>query len=538
MNEEELEEKIKWLHSKEGGNIKQVVLQDENFIKQPEYKDIKNSFYDSKYHENQWKWHQLVRVVLEPVENRQYMYDRLLNLLLKHRTFYDDYFVLKTDLAKYHVPNPIADLNRLESLFQEYFQIYYNIKNQIHFDFPKTDYFGPSIRGKINWDRTLRNSTTSFPMNFASTIQHKEFETPGNILLVLCAEWIHRESNRLLQMRFVEPLDDYQRNLLEELVEKTKSILINFPFPLILNSSRKYWKLSYNDPRILQLEKASRKRIREGIVRNQNYSKLLDWIEKFREQNIKAVSENTPTRHPLESIQNVDTIYEAWIFLEFVNFLFEKGILIDLQLGEKPHCRFQYNNIVVTFWYEKYFQVGGLHAWAVTAKPDFTAMVDDQIIAVFDAKNYGKSDSITQTQNKMLAYMTNLDTNFGALIYPNHPKFWDDFNRSEKIEKMKLELIKKHPEKSENEILSLAKKNANLSWEQLQEDEKDIWPPKAVQTFSYPRPKDLARFHFNLTLCLMRMSPTKDDRLIQMKNQTLTSIFNAIISRIPITVKN
>ena len=51
-----------------------------------------------------------------------------------------------------------------------------------------------------------------------------------------------------------------------------------------------------------------------------------------------------------------------------------------------------------------------------------------KILAVFDAKNYTKSSPISETQNKMLAYMTNLDINFGALIFPNHPKNWDELN--------------------------------------------------------------------------------------------------------------
>lgn len=62
---------------------------------------------------------------------------------------------------------------------------------------------------------------------------------------------------------------------------------------------------------------------------------------------------------------------------------------------------------------------------------DFTAMVDDEILAIFDAKNYskGSSHSVTDSKNKMLAYMNNLDTSYGALIYPNHPENWDDFKR-------------------------------------------------------------------------------------------------------------
>ncbi len=41
--------------------------------------------------------------------------------------------------------------------------------------------------------------------------------------------------------------------------------------------------------------------------------------------NIPSVSEKTPTKHILDSIANLDTVYEAWIFLAFIDYLYEKG---------------------------------------------------------------------------------------------------------------------------------------------------------------------------------------------------------------------
>jgi hypothetical protein len=53
------------------------------------------------------------------------------------------------------------------------------------------------------------------------------------------------------------------------------------------------------------------------------------WIDKFRQLHIPYVSANTPTCHILQSIENLDTVCEAWIFLEFVEFLYDKGVLLD-----------------------------------------------------------------------------------------------------------------------------------------------------------------------------------------------------------------
>lgn len=536
MDETKLFEEIKRLNSKEGDNIKQSVLANEYFIKQPQYDYLKRAYKNTKYYENNWKWHQLVRIVLEPQENRQYMYDRLLALLLKHRRSYEDYFTLRTEEGAFEVPNPLADLNKLEILYQKYFQIYKNIKNRIHFDYPKNEHVG-GIRGKINWDKTIRISPTTFPMNFVTSVSQKIFETPGNILLVLCAEWMYRESNRLLQTEFDEPLTDYKKNLLRGISEKCKLILNHFPFKTVLNNSKKFWNLSYDDPRIKELELQTKKRIHLKIEKNQNYTKLLQWIEEFRELNIMRVSATTPSRHVLESIENLDTIYETWIFLEFVEYLHERNILVNFQLDEHPNCVFEHQGVIVTFWYEKTFTRRGSHAWAVEHRPDFVAMIDEEIIGVFDAKNYAKSRSITDTQNKMLSYLNNLDANFGALIYPNHPKYWNDLTTEEKIVKIKPILKARYPYESDNSIKKMARDQAKLVWEKLSSENQEILPPHAYETMQYPEPGDKARFHFNQTLALLRMSPENSSFAIGIKNETLDFIFKSIIKRISLVAK-
>lgn len=74
----------------------------------------------------------------------------------------------------------------------------------------------------------------------------------------------------------------------------------------------------------------------------------------------------------------------AWIFLEFVEFLYERGILLDFCLKEK-NCKFLHMDKIVTFWYEKGFvpleQGGdGENAWIAVHTPDFTAMLDNKIL--------------------------------------------------------------------------------------------------------------------------------------------------------------
>jgi len=540
MYEKELQQKIRWLNDPNGGNIKQSVIGNDFFLDQPKYFELKKTFHESEYHNKHWKWHQLVRLVLEPQQTRQYMYDRLLSLLLKHRRTYDDYFILKTQEGIYQLPNPLADLNRIEILYKKYFEIYRDIKNKIHFDYPKNEYVGPIIRGPINWNKTIRNSPTKFPMLFVSAIKQKEFETPENILLILCAEWLFRESSMLLQINFKEPLTDYKRNLLSEIAEKTRMILDDFPFTSVLNESKRFWNLSHSDPRIKDLEQKTRQRIRQRLVRNTNYAKLLEWVEDFRNLDISRVSETTPTRHILDSIENVDTVYEAWVFLEFVEFLHEKELLTNFKLGENPHCQFEYDGMTVTFWYEKSFTQKEGHAWILEHVPDFTAMLGDEILAVFDAKNYAKTSSsyLSESQNKMLAYMNNLDTNYGALIYPNHPKNWDDLSREERLQSTVLFLKTKSSTESSSAIKEMARKVVELSWDQLPDEYKKISPPTPFHKFEYQTSGKKARFHFDQTMCLLRMSPEQSEQALKLKNESLNEIFKSIITRIPLIIKS
>ena len=531
MYEKELQEKIRWLNSSAGRNINISTLANEFFIEQPEYFEIKELFLRTEYKARDWKWHQIVRMVLEPPEVRKYIYDRLLSLLLKHRRSFQDYFTLKTREGVYSIPNTLSDLNRLEILYNKYFQIYQNIKSHIHFEQQQIQYSGSVIKGHINWDKTIRSSTSELPVVFVSSVRQKEFETPENILLILGAEWMFRESKKLYQTTFDEPLTEDKKNILRLVIRGTGEILDNFPFASVLNNSRKFWDLGYSDSRIIELEEKTRNRLRQKLVRNQSYAELLGWISDFKNLDISRITTKTLARHILDSIENLDTVYEAWIFLEFVDFLHEKGMLINFNLGERPSCQFEHNGMTITFWYERTFEQRRGHAWALEHRPDFTAMFGDEILAVFDAKNYSERNSIKETQNKMLAYMLNLDANFGGLIYPNHPKSWEELNSEERTQKIIRYLMEKSPKLSRSSRRTVARRLTDLERSQLPEEYRGLF--KTYDKYEYPAINQRARYHFDQTLCLLRMPPAPSPSNIEMKNESLSLILNEIIKRIP-----
>ena len=80
--------------------------------------------------------------------------------------------------------------------------------NQIHFDYPEQKKTG-RIQGSIDWTETIRNNNMKFPTSFTSRVEDRLFETPENILLILCASWMNKESSRLLKINFKDPFEQY-----------------------------------------------------------------------------------------------------------------------------------------------------------------------------------------------------------------------------------------------------------------------------------------------------------------------------------------
>ena len=403
MSDQELFDKIIELVNREEKPIPKKTISDNSFIEITQDESLLELWRQSRFF-GDWEWHQVARFVLNRENAPQFMYDKLWSLLLKHRGSYDDYFELETELGTFPEPNPLTNLNRLESLYVDFFELFQDITSHIHFDYPKKEYYGSSFRGKINWDKTLRRSTTDFPLQFQSAIPFRKFDTPGNILLVLCTRWLHKECNRILQMEFNEPLDLEKKKILEIITTRTKNMIINFPFQDVIKSALLLWNIDYNDRKIHELEKKIQKRIDNGVVRNKSYSKLLSWLDKFRNLNLMMVSENTPVTNLLKSKDSQDTIYEAWMFLEIFDYLADAGMNPVLYLDSKPYYfDFDYRNHHVRFYYEKQYNPTGEHAWALQHKPDFSIMADNKIIGVFDAKNFSKGQLPSPAINKMLS---------------------------------------------------------------------------------------------------------------------------------------
>ena len=256
---------------------------------------------------------------------------------------------------------------------------------------------------------------------------------------------------------------------------RTHTIVNFFPFQDVKAHAKKFYYLSIHDRRIRDLEKMFELRLIQGVLQTKSYYDLLQWWRKFRQMNVRLISQNR-TNFPLETLENLDTIYEAWIFFEFVDFFSRQGLLSKLEVDLKPNFfEFEYEGRQIKFLYEKKFVRGFDHAWAVDSFPDFTVMDKDTIVAVFDAKNYGiLSESKSEAAHKILAYLTNLDCGFGGLFFPN-------FDTVE---------------------------------------------------FRFPEQNRIGKHHFNLHVGHFKMQPSSSSDAIRNKNETMTKIFLEITERI------
>jgi hypothetical protein len=339
LNRQDLLEEIRRLIFIE--KISEGNLFSEGFIRQEKYLYIQEAFDQNKLKNSKGssveEWHQIVRFALNSnPEQIQYMYKRLLLLLLRYRRSYTSYFRLKSERGTTLFPDRISDINRLFILYQRYFQIFNSVIKRIHFDHPLMSSTERRVYGRINWGRTVQKNVNGFPVIFDTSRWKREFNLPENILLLLPALWLNYKSKKLLNLEFVEPLTTEEDLVLNQIANKTQNIVQFFPFQSLLQSVKKYVNLPDDDKRIMELEQMTEFRINTGIIEANPYRKLLGWIKEFRELNLRMMTQ-TRTNFPMGTTENLDTIYEAWIFFELVDFFSGIKLLTKLDIESETN---------------------------------------------------------------------------------------------------------------------------------------------------------------------------------------------------------
>ena len=362
------------------------------------------------------QWKQFVRLALD-YENIMKMYSRISQLVSKYGS-YGNYFKANFQNIQCRLPDRRSQFEFFMGILKDYFEIFQQITNQINFDLETQVFTDRAIRGRINWDLTLKKSFTPFPLQFETIQNQKNFVTPENILLVLCVVWINKRSLELQKTEFSDPLSINEIQLLANISKKTKEILMNFPFAEITNEALARSSSNELEPFVDNLTNSVIRRINEGKIQNPWYRKLIEWLSKFRRFGFaKLKQDNLNNNFIVEATKNLDALYEIWIFFEMM-YRFDKHVNITLHLDSSPQFfEFDLNNHVIRIVYEKEFNVEEQTALVLKHTPDFSVMNGDEMIAVFDAKNW-KHSSDEHPMNKILAYMANLDCGLGAVFWP------------------------------------------------------------------------------------------------------------------------
>jgi hypothetical protein len=342
------------------------------------------------------KWESFVKYVLFDQKERQYISEQLMRLLLDSQDSIDGHFVISDDTGKFTLPDRLSEFLRLRASCANFFEIYQKIISRINFDYPQREFSGTRIRGKIDWNKTSKNSFGMFPTNFHTRSWIREFDTPENRLLLLCANWIKQDSIKILKINFEEPLSTDERGFLINIHESISNIILHFPFSDVTRQVHGLKDLQKNSLPVTNLRRDVNKRIIEGKIKNSQYGNLQKWVGKYIDLSPEGKIHDKDM-FVVESMTNIDKLYEILIFLEFFKYLKDvKRCNPQLKLHSDSNYKiiFRIGGDTVEFYHEKNFGKTDKSSpsWILTSKPDYTAIVNEQIVAVFDAKNYFKMD--------------------------------------------------------------------------------------------------------------------------------------------------
>ena len=342
------------------------------------------------------KWESFVKYVLFDQKERQYLSEQLMRLLLDSQDTIGEHFIISDDTGKFTLPDRLSEFLRLRTLCIDFFDIYQKIMSRINFDYPQQEFSGNYIRGKINWNKTSKNSLGMFPTNFHTRSWIREFDTSENRLLLLCVNWIKYDSIKILKSNFEEPLSTDERVFLINIHESVSKMILHFPFLDVIRQVHGLKNLQKKSIEITKLRRDVNKRIREGKIKNPQYGNLQRWIGKYTDLSPEGKIHDK-NMFVVESKTNIDKLYEILIFLEFFKYLKDvKRCNPKLKLHSENNYKiiFKIGDHDIEFYHEKNFDKNDKSspAWILISKPDYSAIMNNKIVAVFDAKNFFKMD--------------------------------------------------------------------------------------------------------------------------------------------------
>ena len=380
------------------------------------------------------KWHSFVREIFYSDEELLFLRNDLLRLTEMRAKTHKTYFKLKLEKGDVLLPDRINRINKLHISFENFLPIYRNILQNIHFENPIQQNYSQNTNGKINWVKTIQLSKTKFPTYFFTQTWQKQFEHSGNILLILCLKWQLDRANEILHTNFVdEKLEQEEIESLVDIIKKIKKCLTTFPFPDVVNSANKYARLDKNSGKILKLKKNLQIELKQKIIRNPTYQRLLGWIEEFDTLDFAGISIHS-SNFTLDKILDIDYTYEAWVFENLYQLFNSKYTMKNSEISRNiGFFEFMYKEKTIIVHHAMPLpkkQEGAGYGHLQEDDPDYTIFVEQttrkNLFCVLDAKNMKKIER--RERLVLLGYTHHLqqDCHLGALISRAKEKKWLD----------------------------------------------------------------------------------------------------------------
>jgi hypothetical protein len=331
----------------------------------------------------------------------------------------NDYFIInpKTS-ASFSLPSKGDQLNLILEKAEEYLvEIFPQIEQKLEFEGNTKTINTKSIRGKINWSKTLLktiNSGTKFPTLFTCTINESTFDTDENVLAISCLLHLKMDISKILKS---PKNDDFDY---DEIVNISKyhflanNLLETTNLRNMAYEYENFGNLPLDSRKFSELIHRTRTRVNQGLVKNKSYQKLLDWIVEYRDLNIATLGDYY-TKIPWEHEKTIDTMYELWIIFEMLSY-FEnkKNVKVLEQIkNEKGHFagfNLSFEGKTFKLLYQEKFPASTSH-FGHAAEPDFVVKINQKYPIIMDPKNW--TGNFGEAFDKILSYLTNL-RQFGA----------------------------------------------------------------------------------------------------------------------------
>ena len=513
------------------------------------------------------KWADFVKYVLFDKAERRYISEQLMRLYYESKGSLDN-FVVSTEEGDFSLPDRLGLFLRLQILKDDFSKIYRRINSRINFDFPQKEFAENRIRGKIDWNKTSRNSLGTFPIKFYTKSPIREFDTPENILLVLCVNWIKIDSKKILSTDLEPSLSIDEKNVLINIHNSMTDLINYFPFSDVIRQVSNLTIYARNSPEINQLRRKVNERIREGRIKNVEYVHLLSWIHKYLDLGMDGGIKDQNT-FVMENLTSINTLYELLIFFEFFVYLKNEqncNPQINVRTENKQikyTIEFMIEEKLILFEYDKEYSFNKSKeskkwpTWILTSRPDYSVVVNNKIIAVFDAKNYFKMGK--ELEEKHVCYLTHKKGLEGLLKlskdnvtthiknYPYIEKeitnYWKKFQEDENLSKQYYEDLMVNFIKNNKQMNEKYEKLKSSFNSRVKEATRDILsyvtnldvnygaiisPKIEYGKFTFPNEKEqVPKFHHNLKFEYLQLDYDPKNA-ISTRNTTVGKMYDAI----------